>query len=57
MMQKRYFGDTSAAYVAAGDTSTRHVDVFLVHRHDAGNMFAVTTSDGHHVAEIAFLEH
>jgi hypothetical protein len=57
MMQKCYFGDTLAAYVAAGDTSTWHVDVFSVHRHDTGHMFAATTRDGRHVAKIALLEH
>jgi hypothetical protein len=57
MMQKRHFGDTSAAYVAAGDTSTEHVDVSSFHRHDTGHMFAATTRDGRHVVETAFLEH
>jgi hypothetical protein len=34
MMQKCYFGDMLAAYVAAGDTSTRRVDAFQFWQHD-----------------------
>jgi hypothetical protein len=55
MMKKRHFGDTSAAHVAAGDTSAEHVDVLSFHRHDAGHMFAATTRDGRHVVETALL--
>jgi hypothetical protein len=57
MMQKRHFGDTSAADVAAGDTSTEHVDVFSFHRHDTGTLFVATRRDGRHVVETAVLGH
>jgi hypothetical protein len=57
MMQKRCFGDTSAAHVAAGDTSAEHVDVFPFHRHDTGTMFVATRRDGRHVVETAVLGH
>jgi hypothetical protein len=57
MMQKLYFGDMFAAYVAADNTSTRHVDVFQLHRHDSGDRVATATRDGHHVAQAALLEH
>jgi hypothetical protein len=38
MLQKCDFDDTSAAYVAADDTSTRHVDISRFHRHEMGGL-------------------
>jgi hypothetical protein len=54
MMQKGYFGDMSARYVAADDTSSKHVDVFCFWRHDPVRLWAAATSDRPHVAENLF---
>jgi hypothetical protein len=54
MMQNFYFGDMSAPYVAADDTSTEHVDVFCFCRHDSVRLWAAATNDRPHVAENLF---
>jgi hypothetical protein len=57
MMQKTYFGDMSAAYVATDNTSTGHVDVFKKRRHVWGRAFDSTTCEANHVVESSVLEH
>ena len=44
-MQKLYFGDMLAPYVAADDTSSKHVDVFCFWRHDPVRLWAAATGD------------
>jgi len=43
MMEKTYFSDMFAAYVAADDTSTTRVDVFSEWRHDSRHGFDPAT--------------